>query len=185
MGDWAKEQKQAATAGALCALFLLLSLITPWASTVLGSLNGLDAGDGQLGLVIGLASLGALAAAIFAARQSARHTLAVLAVLAGLANTAIGLYDGLNIANESASNELASAGLGPWFLFASGAAAAISAGLSWAIADKTPDWPTVAPGWHPDPHGRHQFRWWDGNHWTGHVSDEGAVSTDPAEPERP
>lgn len=28
-------------------------------------------------------------------------------------------------------------------------------------------YPTVAPaGWHPDPSGQFQFRWWDGTRWT-------------------
>jgi hypothetical protein len=25
--------------------------------------------------------------------------------------------------------------------------------------------------WHPDPHGQHRWRWWDGQQWTEHVSD--------------
>jgi len=37
-----------------------------------------------------------------------------------------------------------------------------------------------AGGWHPDPTGRHQQRWWDGSTWTDQVADDGAVSTDPA-----
>lgn len=42
--------------------------------------------------------------------------------------------------------------------------------------------PAAAPagGWHPDPTGRHQQRWWDGSAWTDQVADNGAVSTDPA-----
>ncbi|QGG96492.1 phospholipid scramblase-related protein [Actinomarinicola tropica] len=32
--------------------------------------------------------------------------------------------------------------------------------------------------WHPDPHGRHELRWWDGQRWTEHVSDGGVTSTD-------
>jgi hypothetical protein len=34
-------------------------------------------------------------------------------------------------------------------------------------------------GWQPDPHGRHEYRYWDGNAWTDQVSDGGVVSTDP------
>src|SRR4051794_38229054 len=34
-------------------------------------------------------------------------------------------------------------------------------------------------GWHFDPSGRHEFRYWDGTGWTDHVSDNGAQSTDP------
>jgi len=33
--------------------------------------------------------------------------------------------------------------------------------------------------WAADPLGRHQYRYWDGSQWTEHVSDDGAVSTDP------
>lgn len=34
-------------------------------------------------------------------------------------------------------------------------------------------------GWHPDPHHRHELRWWDGAAWTDHVSDAGVASVDP------
>ncbi len=34
--------------------------------------------------------------------------------------------------------------------------------------------------WQPDPHGRHQFRWWDGVQWTSMVSD-GGVTHDEAD----
>lgn len=36
----------------------------------------------------------------------------------------------------------------------------------------------VAGGWWPDPHGRHQLRYWDGTRWTEHVSDAGVTSVD-------
>jgi hypothetical protein len=32
--------------------------------------------------------------------------------------------------------------------------------------------------WHPDPSGRHQYRWWDGSTWTSSVSDDGVVTQD-------
>ena len=36
------------------------------------------------------------------------------------------------------------------------------------------------PGeWRPDPSGRHQHRYWDGEGWTEHVSDEGVAGVDP------
>lgn len=38
---------------------------------------------------------------------------------------------------------------------------------------------SAAAGWHPDPAGRHQFRWWDGARWTDRVADQGAVASDP------
>ena len=33
--------------------------------------------------------------------------------------------------------------------------------------------------WHPDPSGRHQLRYWDGQAWTDAVSDNGQQSQDP------
>jgi len=36
----------------------------------------------------------------------------------------------------------------------------------------------VASGWYPDPYGRHEQRWWDGNAWTAHVSDQGVASVE-------
>ena len=33
--------------------------------------------------------------------------------------------------------------------------------------------------WAADPTGRHEYRYWDGNTWTGHVSDAGVTGTDP------
>lgn len=46
--------------------------------------------------------------------------------------------------------------------------------------------PSLAParsstpaGWHPDPSGRHQSRYWSGTKWTQHVADNGVSSTDP------
>ncbi|MCY4037497.1 MAG: RDD family protein [bacterium] len=33
--------------------------------------------------------------------------------------------------------------------------------------------------WEPDPTGRHQHRWWDGQRWTHHVADDGVADDDP------
>ncbi len=33
--------------------------------------------------------------------------------------------------------------------------------------------------WYPDPVGRHQLRYWDGQRWTEHVADHGDASVDP------
>ncbi|WP_419926843.1 DUF2510 domain-containing protein [Candidatus Poriferisocius sp.] len=33
--------------------------------------------------------------------------------------------------------------------------------------------------WEPDPTGRHQYRWWDGERWTDQVADDGVQSVDP------
>ncbi len=38
---------------------------------------------------------------------------------------------------------------------------------------------TALGGWHPDPSGRHQLRFRDGQHWTEHVSDAGNQTVDP------
>ncbi|MGO8869944.1 MAG: DUF2510 domain-containing protein [Acidimicrobiales bacterium] len=45
---------------------------------------------------------------------------------------------------------------------------------------RTPDnaTPTVPAGWKADPTGRHQFRYWDGFHWTENVADAGEQSID-------
>ena len=31
--------------------------------------------------------------------------------------------------------------------------------------------PTSPPAWHPDPHGQHRLRYWDGSTWTDHTWD--------------
>lgn len=41
-----------------------------------------------------------------------------------------------------------------------------------------------APNWHPDPTGRHELRYWNGDAWTEHVSDGGVQSVDPVQPTR-
>jgi len=38
---------------------------------------------------------------------------------------------------------------------------------------------TVQQGWHPDPSGRHQYRYHDGVRYTEHVSDAGTQTVDP------
>jgi hypothetical protein len=37
----------------------------------------------------------------------------------------------------------------------------------------------MAAGWHADPMGRNEFRYWDGSAWTDHVSNNGVVGSDP------
>lgn len=34
-------------------------------------------------------------------------------------------------------------------------------------------------GWHADPFGRHNQRWWDGNGWTEKIRSEGTYGLDP------
>ena len=40
--------------------------------------------------------------------------------------------------------------------------------------------PAVAPqpGWYPDPHARHELRWFDGLRWTEHISNGGVTATE-------
>ena len=52
---------------------------------------------------------------------------------------------------------------------------AIAAALGQGLVDGG----TTPAAWHPDPLGRHELRWWDGQRWSDSVSDQGAVSTDP------
>lgn len=37
---------------------------------------------------------------------------------------------------------------------------------------------TTDPGWLPDPAGRHEARWWDGDQWTARVANNGRTSQD-------
>ena len=37
----------------------------------------------------------------------------------------------------------------------------------------------TAAGWHPDPSGRHEMRYWNGASWTDDVSDAGVAAKDP------
>ena len=39
------------------------------------------------------------------------------------------------------------------------------------------------PGWHPDPRGRHEHRYWDGSKWTDHVADRGVAGQDAVDAE--
>ena len=57
-----------------------------------------------------------------------------------------------------------------WYWVA-GAALVGSAG-TWAQG-------TAPEGWFPDPGGRHELRYWDGQKWTEHVSDRGTQAADP------
>jgi hypothetical protein len=54
-----------------------------------------------------------------------------------------------------------------------------------APAPEAPSTPEPAPvvttpaGWYPDPSGRFELRYWDGNQWTEHVARAGQQFTDP------
>ena len=39
--------------------------------------------------------------------------------------------------------------------------------------------------WQPDPTGKHEYRWWDGQRWTEHVADAGQASVDPMPADSP
>lgn len=39
----------------------------------------------------------------------------------------------------------------------------------WAPVPPNPYPGMVPPGWHPDPSGQQQWRWWDGTQWTDHT----------------
>jgi hypothetical protein len=41
---------------------------------------------------------------------------------------------------------------------------------------------TSPAAWLPDPTGKHDHRWWDGERWTEHVADAGTAATDPLGP---
>jgi Protein of unknown function (DUF2510) len=45
--------------------------------------------------------------------------------------------------------------------------------LTYSGWEPTPP-PLAPPGWHPDPSGQHQLRWWDGTGWSEHTWNEGA-----------
>jgi hypothetical protein len=45
----------------------------------------------------------------------------------------------------------------------------------------SPGVPAAPAQWYPDPVGRHQYRYWDGTQWTGHVGDNGQNGYDPLE----
>ena len=44
---------------------------------------------------------------------------------------------------------------------------------------------TTPANWYPDPMGRHQLRYWDGNAWTEHVTTNGVQGVDPLQPKGP
>ena len=54
-----------------------------------------------------------------------------------------------------------------------------AAGGAFAPVPPPPDPPPAPRSWLPDPSGRHELRYWDGNKFTEHVADAGKISTDP------
>src|SRR5262249_19562989 len=78
----------------------------------------------------------------------------------------------------------------PWLAFLMGKMTVTGVAAPPAAAPASGPAPSAAPspppatasatpaGWHPDPRGRHELRYWDGNAWTEHVSDAGKTGTD-------
>jgi hypothetical protein len=52
--------------------------------------------------------------------------------------------------------------------------------IALAISENAGAAPPPGPpaGWHPDPHSRHELRYWNGTQWTDHVSDRGVTGVD-------
>lgn len=57
--------------------------------------------------------------------------------------------------------------------------AKIQTAIATALASAAPVPAPQAGAWHPDPSGRHELRWFDGQQWTESVNDAGATGTDP------
>jgi hypothetical protein len=57
--------------------------------------------------------------------------------------------------------------------------AAAAAAAAPAAAPAAASVPTTPAGWYPDPSGRFEMRYWDGDKWTEHVSRQGQTYTDP------
>lgn len=54
-----------------------------------------------------------------------------------------------------------------------------------ALETPAPTEPAAVPAWLADPTGRHEYRYWDGDEWSEHVSDEGLQAVDPLTPAEP
>ena len=48
--------------------------------------------------------------------------------------------------------------------------------------DRTAPSSATPPGWHPDPYGQAQLRWWDGTQWTHEVNPPVVSATPPGGP---
>ncbi|HWJ61397.1 MAG TPA: DUF2510 domain-containing protein [Acidimicrobiales bacterium] len=75
----------------------------------------------------------------------------------------------------------------PWLIFLKGSIQVLdvqplgpgAAALPAPPSAAAPTPPATAGGWHPDPSGRHEQRYHDGQQWTEHVSTAGVAGTDP------
>ena len=68
----------------------------------------------------------------------------------------------------------------PWLVFLKGRIQ-VHSGPTTGIPESVATAPGAAPeaGWQTDPSGHHELRYWDGQVWTAHVSDQGTTATDP------
>lgn len=57
-----------------------------------------------------------------------------------------------------------------------------SAGGTGSTATSSTGTPSVPADWYKDPSGRYEYRYWDGQKWTEHVSRAGTVYKDPPTP---
>jgi hypothetical protein len=65
-----------------------------------------------------------------------------------------------------------------WLIFIAGVLQAI--GVRGMVNQAGAAATAQAAGWHPDPAGRHEMRYWNGSGWTDDVSDAGVAAKDPA-----
>ena len=87
-----------------------------------------------------------------------------VAVVGVLAAVALWIAAPITWLVERSNRQRALAGGGVQWLPASARGAAGNSGSPPTSPASPP------PGWHPDPSGANQWRWWDGNRWTEHVS---------------
>jgi hypothetical protein len=167
----------------------------PWATVLVFTVNGTQ-GDGVLTLILAL-----VAAAFFLGWHIGKTHSKGLLVCAIIATAVAGIvfwYDMLNITRvghnaSDSSDDLFHISVSPGSGLYLGCIATVVAvilqvlifrrpvvGAQPAATSLSPASPTSAPsGWHVDPTRRHELRYFDGNAWTEHVSDEGMQGVDP------
>ena len=70
----------------------------------------------------------------------------------------------------------------PTQVVATTAAVNTSSGDTGSTATSSTGTPSVPADWYKDPSGRYEYRYWDGQKWTEHVSRAGTVYKDPPTP---
>lgn len=139
-----------------------------------GSAEGTLAGILLLRAVVGIAAtvmaiVGLLRVASGLKYSAAVQVLVVLLLFVPLVSLLTLLY-----VNEKATAALRQAGYRVGLLGATGTP--VVSGATHATSVQ------VTPGWHADPTGRHQMRYWNASGWTDHVSDDGVTALDPLGP---